>query len=185
MVSKGPHSEKVVKLANKINASCVIGNQDYQLLDRMGYMQTEYNFVRQPVRQGELVLEEDEELAMAMGFSKKAAQWLLQCPLILQIGDILDGQEFVAVHAGLFPGIKLEEQGISCHLKAKADPWAIMNIRNIYEDKASRETNKGEAWAEVWNKDQNDKSKPVTIVYGHDARRVHSLGSKLMVGTTT
>jgi serine/threonine protein phosphatase 1 len=117
MVSKGPHSQKVVKLAQKINASCVIGNQDYQLLDLMGYMQAEDNFLRQPVKEGELVYLEEDEETIPGRFREKAAQWLLQCPLILHIGDILDGQEFVAVHAGLYPGTELAKQGIPSHLK--------------------------------------------------------------------
>jgi hypothetical protein len=111
LVSKGPHSEKVVNLAEKINASCVIGNHDYQFLGIMGRLKQD-SFIHQPARQRDLELEEDEEVAEAKGFSAKAAAWLMRCPLILRVGDILDGQEFIAVHAGLFPGRKLEEQGI-------------------------------------------------------------------------
>ena len=45
-----------------------------------------------------------------MDFDSQAARWMLQCPLILRVGQV-DGEELIAVHAGLFPGKSLEEQG--------------------------------------------------------------------------
>jgi hypothetical protein len=50
-----------------------------------------------------------------------------------------------------------------------------MNMRNIYKGEASRNTNRGEAWAELWDKSQRHAAKPTTVIYGHDARRVFFL----------
>ena len=91
LVAKGPHSLKTVKLAMRMNASCVIGNHDYELLDWLGYIESADG-----------------------AFERKAADWMLRCPFILKIGQV-DGEEFIAVHAGLLPGKKLENQGIVPH----------------------------------------------------------------------
>jgi tRNA threonylcarbamoyladenosine dehydratase len=114
LVSKGPQSHKVVKLAMKLNASCVIGNHDYDLLDWMGYINTVGDaFVNPEERPREFVLGV-EQYSKGMGFSHEAAQWLLHCPFILKVGKV-DGEELVAVHAGLLPGKSLEEQGNFSH----------------------------------------------------------------------
>lgn len=112
LVSKGPHSAKVVKLAMKINASCVIGNHDYDLLEWMGYVsalddsKVEFHSGKQGSR--ELVLG-SEKWEYVMGFERQAAEWLVQCPFILKVGKV-NGEELVAVHGGLLPGVPLEEQ---------------------------------------------------------------------------
>jgi hypothetical protein len=114
LVSKGPHSLKVVQLAMNMNASCVIGNHDYKLLDAMGYIDPAGDsmldtFVNTEGLPNDLVLG-TEEHTIAMGFDIEAARWMLQCPLILRVGQV-NGEELMAVHAGLFPGRSLEEQG--------------------------------------------------------------------------
>ena len=45
-------------------------------------------------------------------------------------------------------------------------------MRNIYKGKPSKDTKDGEAWAEIWNKSQRREKHPMTVIYGHDARRV-------------
>lgn len=49
-----------------------------------------------------------------------------------------------------------------------------MNMRNIHNDEPSKKTDKGRAWAEEWNKSQKHAENPITVIYGHDARRVFS-----------
>ena len=114
LVAKGPHSLKVVKLAMKINASCVIGNHDYELLDWMGYIDSVGDsrfdmFVNPEDLPNEHVLGAEEH-TIAMGFDNRAAEWMLKCPLILRVGNV-DGEELVAVHAGLLPGKSIQNQG--------------------------------------------------------------------------
>jgi len=47
-------------------------------------------------------------------------------------------------------------------------------MRNIHNNEPSKKTDKGRAWAEEWNKSQKHAEKPITVIYGHDARRVFS-----------
>jgi predicted phosphodiesterase len=114
LVSKGPHSSKVVNLAMKLNASCVMGNHDYELLDWMGHIKSVGDtrldtFINPEDLPNELVLGVEEH-SIAMGFNAQAASWMLECPLILKVGEV-EGEEFVAVHAGILPNKPFEEQG--------------------------------------------------------------------------
>jgi hypothetical protein len=175
LVSKGPRSLEVVKLAMRLNASCVVGNHDYELLEWLGYIKSvgDRRFdqtVDSENSPKELVLG-SEEHTLAMGFERKAAEWMLQCPFILKVGQV-DGEELVAVHAGLVPGKILQSQGNISLIVLTTDPWTIMNMRNIRNGKAIRDTDQGEAWAQVWNKLQRKAAQPTTVIYGHDARRV-------------
>jgi len=55
---------------------------------------------------------------------------------------------------------------------ADIDPWTLTNMWNIHNGEPSRDTNKGDAWSQMWNKSQRDAAKPTTIIYDDDARRV-------------
>ena len=86
----------------------------HKLLDSMGYINsigdsTPDTFVNPEGLPDGLVLG-TQERTIAMGFDNEAARWMLRCPLILRVG-IVNGEELMAVHAGLFPGRSLEEQG--------------------------------------------------------------------------
>jgi len=96
-----------------LNASCVLGNHDYELLDRMGYINSvvdsRLDIFDSNDLPKELVLGVEEH-STAMGFDAQAACWMLECPLILKVGEI-EGEELVAVHAGVLAGIDLKDQG--------------------------------------------------------------------------
>jgi hypothetical protein len=159
----------------RLNASCVVGNHDYELLEWLGYIKSvgDRRFDQSVDSENspkELVLG-SEEHTLAMGFERKAAEWMLQCPFILKVGQV-DGEELVAVHAGLVPGKTLQSQGNISLIVLTTDPWTIMNMRNIRNGKAIRDTDQGEAWAQIWNKLQRKAAQPTTVIYGHDARRV-------------
>jgi len=113
LVSKGPHSSKVVKLAMDLGASAVIGNHDYELLTWMGYVRPleAEDEEKKPKDKStdQLVIGSKEEIAKT--FNPKAAEWMLKCPYILRVGEV-DGEELVAVHGGLLPGTSLKDQGI-------------------------------------------------------------------------
>jgi len=112
LVSKGPQSANVVKLAMKINASCVIGNHDFELLEWMGYVNADDDFKVDLHGAGhrprELILGSNE-WSYATGFDQQAAEWLVKCPYILKAGKV-NGEELVAIHGGLIPGVPLKEQ---------------------------------------------------------------------------
>jgi len=117
LVAKGPHSAKVVELASEMNASCVLGNHDYDLLDYMGYIKspegTDVGMSDSADLPEEIVLNTDKRVE-GENLSDKSAKYLLQCPLILRVGEI-DGEELIAVHAGLLSHKSLEEQGRNRH----------------------------------------------------------------------
>ncbi|KAI2466474.1 Metallo-dependent phosphatase [Annulohypoxylon bovei var. microspora] len=100
--------------------------------------------------------------------------WLAKLPVILRVGAVSPYYgDVIVVHAGLVPGIALEEQ----------DPWAAMHMRTLISrsshsrsaatpdseppslDASRRRTFKpsegreGRPWAEVWNEAQKQKAK--------------------------
>jgi hypothetical protein len=131
MISKGPDSLGVVDLAQNIGASCVRGNHE----DRVLLVYAELNAKRVPLPGPEepIMLENDEmeeesfshgdyrDRALAKMLSHDQASWLMQCPVILKVGNVKGMDEVVVVHGGLVPGIALEKQ----------DPFSVMNMRTI------------------------------------------------------
>ncbi|KAI0001522.1 Metallo-dependent phosphatase-like protein [Russula compacta] len=80
-----------------------------------------------------------------------------------------------------------QELAILDDIKQNTDPWVVLNMRNLLKDNTiSRKTNKGKAWAEVWNGTMSRCAgfeeaalgggrslpcHPSTVVYGHTASR--------------
>ncbi|KOS44355.1 hypothetical protein ACN38_g4687 [Penicillium nordicum] len=103
--------------------------------------------------------------------------WLAALPLILRVklphvptsslGDTL-----IVVHAGLVPGISLEDQ----------DPHAVMHIRSVVRasgDEAGfvpAESSGEESWVMEWDRWQDSLASKTTVIFGHDARRRLQLG---------
>lgn len=70
----------------------------------------------------------------------------------------------VVVHAGLVPGVNLEDQ----------DPYQCMNMRTIdLKTRLPSETRTGTEWEKFWNHHQKNQieEERTTVVYGHDAKR--------------
>lgn len=109
--------------------------------------------------------------------STRQLDWLAALPLILRVklphvptsslGDTL-----VVVHAGLVPGIPIEDQ----------DPHAVMHIRSVVcasGDKAGflpAEISGEESWVMEWDRWQDSLASKTTVIFGHDARRRLQLG---------
>ncbi|KAF4763198.1 hypothetical protein N7455_009960 [Penicillium solitum] len=109
--------------------------------------------------------------------STRQLDWLAALPLILRVklphvptsslGDTL-----VVVHAGLVPGISLEDQ----------DPHAVMHIRSVVcgsGDEAGflpAEISGEESWVMEWDRWQDGLASKTTVIFGHDARRRLQLG---------
>ncbi|KAJ9488438.1 hypothetical protein VN97_g4840 [Penicillium thymicola] len=103
--------------------------------------------------------------------------WLAALPLMLRVklphvptsslGDTL-----IVVHAGLVPGISLEDQ----------DPHAVMHIRSVVRasgDEAAFVPAEGsgeEGWVVEWDRWQDSLASKTTVIFGHDARRRLQLG---------
>jgi predicted phosphodiesterase len=110
MVNKGPDSLKVIDFARKEEASCVRGNHDDRIL---------LHYHRVHARAGtEEEEKEDEtpvngmkkEKKLARNLSKKQAEYLDSCPLILKANGVMGLGNIAVVHAGLVHGIELENQ---------------------------------------------------------------------------
>lgn len=82
------------------------------------------------------------EQHLAQLLSPDQVHWLESLPIILRVGQFPDMGETIVVHAGLVPGVALEEQ----------DPWDAMNMRSIDREKGRNEvldTPDGTMWANV------------------------------------
>lgn len=147
ITTKGPDSKGVVKLAMKLGASAVRGNQDDKVLaaareihrlsvdeqSRLGPLQSdeENDGVEDGGEDGEVDAEtrkKDHARRVARSLSHAQLAWLRSLPIILRIGHLPDATAppwnattLVVVHGGLVPGVKLEKQ----------DPWAVMNMRSL------------------------------------------------------
>lgn len=141
LVAKGPDSLGVLRLARRLGARSVRGNHDQHCLrwweaKRAGMQLPKLGLEHRPV------LEQLEEPDW---------QWLAALPFWLELPEY----EALVVHAGLVPGLPIEEQ----------DPADLMNMRSILPDgNASKVYQDGTPWAELWQG-------PPQVVFGHDAVR--------------
>ncbi|OGE50424.1 hypothetical protein PENARI_c017G02767 [Penicillium arizonense] len=108
----------------------------------------------------------------AMALSTHQIDWLAALPLILRINlphNLTSpfGDTLVVVHAGLVPGIPIEEQ----------DPHAVMHIRSLVRETSNEngltptETFGEEGWIMEWDRWQASLASNTTVIFGHDAKR--------------
>lgn len=144
LVAKGPNSVAVVKLAREIGAKSVRGNHDHEVVrwgetKRLGTMQDVPAYPNS----------EHAQIAAALG--PREHKWLLQCPWFITI----PGLEYVFVHAGFIPGMRLTQQ----------NPRLMMNMRSVLDNGSVTSRNVEDcAWGRSW-------PGPETVVFGHDALR--------------
>ena len=141
LVAKGPDSLGVIRLLRKVGAWAVRGNHDQHCLRWWD---------------AKLAGEKPPELRpahqrVADALDEADWHWLADLPLWIELED----QDALVVHAGLLPGLPLEDQ----------DPYDLMNMRSILDDgSGSRSYEDGTPWAELW-------PGPRLVVFGHDAVR--------------
>lgn len=128
MINKGPDSAGVVALAMQMGASGVRGNhEDKVLLEHVQEAVDESSSSSAPEKQKREEAETSKggnaALATARSLSPEQLEWLAKLPVVLRLGKIADqpSGEWVVVHAGLVPGVPLEDQ----------DPTAVMNMRTL------------------------------------------------------
>ncbi|KAL6705470.1 hypothetical protein ACN47E_006735 [Coniothyrium glycines] len=174
MIAKGPDSPGVIRLANKLGASCVRGNWEDKLLlyiaeaeekqDSSAADSTESFESLQDMNTSSPSKGRRELHKLAKHFTKPEIAYMQQCPVILRIGDIPNAGSFVAVHAGLVPDTPLEQQ----------DPFNVMNMRTIdLKTRIPSSKHDGTPWEKFWNHRQKKLplEKRTTIVYGHNRKR--------------
>ncbi|KAL8852711.1 MAG: hypothetical protein Q9221_002471 [Calogaya cf. arnoldii] len=185
LVSKGPASPAVVSFAVQEHASCVRGNHDDRIM--LAYRDLQSHLASlpgpnkdqedshpappspggplsgslhgEPFSHGDYI---DHEFVKAI--TSEQAAYLASCPVILDIGHIPGLGHTIAVHAGLIPGVELENQ----------DPMGIMSMESVdLQTHVPSRDPKGTPWFKLWNAYQSVRAKQdrSTVVYGHDAKR--------------
>ncbi len=151
LVAKGPDSLGVVRLARELGARAVRGNHDQHCL----------KWWDAKCAGGELPNLKPAHQRVAGELEEEDWRWLAALPLWLELPE----HDALVVHAGLLPGVPLEDQ----------DPDDLMNMRSILGDgTSSRNYEEGTPWASLW-------PGPRLAVFGHDAvrglqNRPHSVG---------
>lgn len=140
LVAKGPDSRGVVRRARELDARAVKGNHDLHCLRWYRARRDGAELPRLKPHHQQVcdTLEEDDWL------------WLDALPFWLRLDEGV-----IVVHAGLVPGVPLEEQ----------DEEDVVSMRSLRSDgTASRRIEDGEPWARYW-------PGPDEVVFGHDAVR--------------
>lgn len=198
LINNGPDSSGVVDLAITLGASAVRGNHEDAVLNEAA----EINATKESPLDGELSTEavpaspeanldgdtvqslktsnSDESAVIrrtAMALSTRHLDWLAALPLGLRIElphhlASSVGHSLIVAHAGLVPGIQLEEQ----------DPYALLQIRSLVSvpgDEVTFQPTKTlgeESWVGAWDRWQDGLASKTTVIFGHDARRGLQLG---------
>ncbi len=137
LVNKGPDSKGVVRLAMKLGALGVRGNHDAHIL-----------------KAAATGTGSQEKQKVAESLSIAELRYLEEMPFYLRFPE-LDDSGVIVVHAGLVPGVPLEEQ----------EPYAMMNMRSLRTDNSpSKVFEEGRPWVPEWRG-------PERVVFGHDALR--------------
>ncbi|MCC6214091.1 MAG: metallophosphoesterase [Polyangiaceae bacterium] len=154
LVARGPDSAGVLALARRAGALGVRGNHELRLLEaRAARLRGERGPRLGPSQEALLGELTDEDWAQ-----------LEALPLWLE----LDEHEARVVHAGLVPGVPVEEQ----------DPWVLTRIRGFEDDGAPTSKLRAKSWAERWRGSPH-------VVFGHNAiagLQLHSHATGLDTG---
>jgi len=174
MIAKGPDSPGVIKLAQKIGASCVRGNWEDKLLLSIAEAEDRHVLLPGPDGSPEAKIDFIGEATQSHGnvklrklakqFTKKEIDYLQQCPVILRVGTVPTLGSLVAVHAGLVPDTPLEHQ----------DPFHVMNMRTIdLKTRIPSSKHDGTPWEKFWNHEQKKlkHEERMTVVYGHNRKK--------------
>ncbi|KAL2850135.1 Metallo-dependent phosphatase-like protein [Aspergillus pseudoustus] len=200
LVNKGPDSPGVLDLAMRLGASAVRGNHDNAVLNAHAEIasaggwsefQIPEKYTDSPVN----------KYTTTMALSSDHMKWLASLPLAIRMKIPPEGvvvgsgserafggsETLIVVHAGLVPGVELEEQ----------DPHAVMHLRSLVpvpgngdssdnnsssnserKDQFSPAEEHGdESWVATWDRYQETVAASKTsVVFGHDAKRKLQLG---------
>lgn len=159
MISKGPSSSAVVDLAISAQASCVRGNHEDRVLLAYRDMAAHGMLLDQAIMPpasgvhaevadpGEKDVDDeyfsigdavDRELAKS--FTKKQIEYLVECPVILDVGYQSGLGNLHVAHAGLIAGIPLDNQ----------DPVGVLHMRTVdLETHVPSSSGKGTPWYKV------------------------------------
>jgi Calcineurin-like phosphoesterase len=139
LVAKGPDSRGVLAIVRDLSALSVLGNHDARVLDHR--LALEAGRTARPLR--------PDHAAVVAALDDRDFDLLASLPLYLR----LPGDAGLVVHAGLVPGIPLDQQ----------ERDMLLNIRTIRPDgTGSRRPNEGVLWGSRWKG-------PEFVYFGHHA----------------
>ena len=144
LLNKGPDSLQVLRLIREIGALTVRGNHDEVCLREWQNCQDS----AAPL---------PKEFKWMSNLTSKELNWLSELPYTISIPS----RNIVLVHAGLVPGVPLQEQ----------DPNDLLHMRDLLYTEDTQKwkalkfvTTTSKPWASVW-------PGPSHVYFGHDARR--------------
>ena len=144
LINKGPKNAEVVKLVRKLGGYCVRGNHDEVCL--RGWQ----NYVegREPL---------SKTFDWMHQLDREDLQWLFELPFTLTIPAV----NVCVVHAGLVPGVPLEQQPLDAMLHIRDVSRDGVSSRWLWHKKAADGL---VPWASAWKG-------PERVYFGHDAIR--------------
>jgi diadenosine tetraphosphatase ApaH/serine/threonine PP2A family protein phosphatase len=150
LVAKGPDSRGVLALVRERGVRSVLGNHDAVVL-----------YAARALAAGERSAARASHTALARQLSAEDVEQLAALPLFLRLPEL----DTLVVHAGLAPGVPLEQQ----------DSDVLLNVRTVdAAGKPSARPNAGMLWGSVW-------PGPELVLFGHHAsaglqRHPHAIG---------
>ncbi|KAF9935713.1 hypothetical protein BGZ65_003122 [Modicella reniformis] len=191
MVTRGLQSLQVVDKARQLGFKCVRGNHEDKVIRWRGFLDS-LSLQEREIVEGGMIEDEVEDINglsfqirlqqhiqipsdlkknsehyhLARNMSKAQYNYLRSCPLIYTLPKEISvrGVPVHVIHAGIDPN-----QGFH-----KQNPWVLINIRNLLDNGTpSRKKRLGQAWSDVFNdvQQQRSKKRQFLVVYGHDAGR--------------
>ena len=144
LMNKGPKSAQVVKLVRGMGAYCVRGNHEEISLLEWQKFNTDPSTMR-------------EKFSWLHELSAEDINWVTELPFSIRIPS----RKIVVVHAGMVPGVELEDQ----------NPDHLLHMRDLVYDTESQRWKgfkkpqlNSVPWGSEWRG-------PDHIYFGHDARR--------------
>ena len=144
LMNKGPKSAQVVKLVREMGAYCVRGNHEEISLHEWQKFNTDPSTMR-------------EKFSWLHELSVDDIEWVMELPYSIRIPS----RKIVVVHAGMVPGVEIEDQ----------NPDHLLHMRDLLYDKETQSWKgfkkpqlNSVPWASKW-------PGPDHVYFGHDARR--------------
>lgn len=159
LCNKGPLSHSVIRLVQERGWKCVRGNHDD------GAMRAALGDSEQQSKPTYRWLWSNENVGAKCVLSPEDMRWMLDIPYTLRIPKALfdDKHDTLIVHAGLIPGVPIEEQSIETMVTVRE---VVGDTESGYRYARAEDRNDPSIapWAETW-------TGPEYVIFGHDAKR--------------
>lgn len=155
LMDKGPEPVACVRFAREIGADCLLGNHEEK---HLRWRRHEDRRAENPKYKNPMKPLGEAKAAQNAALSPEDIIWLQACPKMIQVNN------WVIVHAGLMPGVALDNQ-TDDRLRVRwvdgANKMASLDPEDPQQPVGTR------PWMEVWDGPQN-------VVYGHAAHHLRT-----------